>query len=181
MKKILALLSFLLIFTASYSQIYDPVKWSTSVEKISDTDYDLLINATIEDKWHLYSQNVPEDGPIPTSFNFEQTDKFELVGETLEEEGITVNDPVFNMEIKYFENSATFKQRIKVLSKNRAIPDIIRSIAHEMVHHQQNDRGDLEGKPEEGEEGSPWEDEANAKAGTLIRKFGKENPEIYDL
>ena len=70
---------------------------------------------------------------------------------------------------------------IKVLSKNRAIPDIIRSIAHEMVHHQQNDRGDLEGKPEEGEEGSPWEDEANAKAGTLIRKFGKENPEIYDL
>lgn len=70
---------------------------------------------------------------------------------------------------------------IKVLSKNRAIPDIIRSIAHEMVHHQQNDRGDLKGKSEEGEEGSPWEDEANAKAGTLIRKFGKENPEIYDI
>lgn len=118
MKKILSLLSFLLIFTASYAQIYDPVQWSTSVEKISDTEYDLIVKATIEAKWHLYSQNVPEDGPIPTSFNFEKTDKFELVGETIEEEGHTVMDPVFNMEIKYFENRATFKQRIKVLSKD---------------------------------------------------------------
>ena len=70
---------------------------------------------------------------------------------------------------------------IKVLSKNRAIPDIIRSIAHEMVHHQQNDRGDLRGNPEEGESGSPWEDEANATAGSLVRKFGEDNPEIYNL
>ena len=70
---------------------------------------------------------------------------------------------------------------IKILTKDRAIPDIIRSIAHEMVHHQQNDRGDLKGSPEEGETGSPWEDEANAKAGKLVRDFGEENPEIYDL
>ena len=70
---------------------------------------------------------------------------------------------------------------IKILTKDRAIPDIIRSIAHEMVHHQQHDRGDLKGSPEEGETGSPWEDEANAKAGKLVRDFGEENPEIYDL
>jgi len=70
---------------------------------------------------------------------------------------------------------------IKILTKNRAIPDIIRSIAHEMVHHQQNDRGDLKGNKEEGETGSPWEDEANAKAGSLVRKFGEDNPEIYDI
>ena len=70
---------------------------------------------------------------------------------------------------------------INVLTKGRAIPDIIRSIAHEMVHHKQNSRGDLRGNPEEGEDGSPWEDEANSKAGVLVRKFGKINPEIYDL
>lgn len=70
---------------------------------------------------------------------------------------------------------------IKVVSKNRAVPDIIRSIAHEMVHHQQNYRGDLKGNPEEGEDGSPWEDEANAKAGTMVRKFGKMNPGIYEV
>ena len=70
---------------------------------------------------------------------------------------------------------------INVLVKDRAIPDIIRSIAHEMVHHKQNSRGDLRGTPEEGEDGSPWEDEANAKAGELVRIFGKHKPEIYDL
>ena len=70
---------------------------------------------------------------------------------------------------------------INVLTKDRAEADIIRSIAHEMVHHKQNERGDLRGNPEEGEDGSPWEDEANAKAGVLVRRFGKINPNIYDM
>jgi hypothetical protein len=72
-------------------------------------------------------------------------------------------------------------KEITVVKKNRAIPDIIRSIAHEMVHHNQNVRGDLKGNRGEGEEGSPWEDEANARAGRLVRQFGDDNPEIYDL
>ncbi len=114
MKNIISLLTLLLIYTASFAQIHNPVEWSTSVEKISDVEYDLIIKATIEDKWHLYSQNVPEDGPIPTSFVFETTEQFNLVGNVIEEEGHTVHDPVFDMEIKYFENEATFKQRIKV-------------------------------------------------------------------
>jgi hypothetical protein len=50
-----------------------------------------------------------------------------------------------------------------------------------MVHHNQNVRGDLKGNRGEGEEGSPWEDEANARAGRLVRQFGDDNPEIYDL
>ncbi|WP_372795487.1 cytochrome c biogenesis protein CcdA [Lutibacter sp.] len=106
---------FSVIFT-SFSQIHDPVKWSTSVEKVSDSEYDLVISSTIEENWHLYSQNVPENGPIPTSFTFEITKDFELIGATSEEEGHTVNDPVFEMKIKFFENKAVFKQRIKVLS-----------------------------------------------------------------
>ena len=72
-------------------------------------------------------------------------------------------------------------KEITVVKKNRAIPDIIRSIAHEMVHHNQNVRGDLRGNRGEGEEGSPWEDEANSMAGRLVRRFGEENPEIYDI
>ena len=70
---------------------------------------------------------------------------------------------------------------VTVLGKDRALPDIIRSVAHELVHHKQNERGELTGRQEEGEDGSPWEDEANAKAGELVRKYGRENPEIYDL
>jgi len=70
---------------------------------------------------------------------------------------------------------------VTVLGKNRSLPDIIRSVAHELVHHKQNERGELTGRKEEGEDGSPWEDEANAKSGEIVRRFGRNNPEIYDL
>ena len=118
MRKLFLFLTLFSVIFTSFSQIHDPVKWSTSVEKVSDSEYDLVITSTIEENWHLYSQNVPEDGPIPTSFTFEATNDFELVGTTSEEEGHTVDDPVFNMKIKYFENKAVFKQRIKLLSKS---------------------------------------------------------------
>ena len=70
---------------------------------------------------------------------------------------------------------------VKVLGKNRSLADIIRSIAHELVHHKQNQNGELSGNAEEGADGSPIENEANAKAGEIVRKFGKIKPEIYDL
>lgn len=68
---------------------------------------------------------------------------------------------------------------ICVYIKDRAIMDVMRSVAHEMVHHQQNERGLLSGKEEEGADGSPLENEANSVAGVIIRIFGKQNPEIY--
>ncbi len=117
MKKVFLFLALFSIAFTSFSQIHAPVKWSTAVEKVSDSEYDLIIQATVEEGWHLYSQNVPEDGPIATSFSFEKTTDYELVGSTSEEEGHTVFDVVFEMEIKYFENKATFKQRIKILSE----------------------------------------------------------------
>jgi hypothetical protein len=84
-------------------------------------------------------------------------------------------------DIETLANYDMLDNEINVLTKDRADADIIRSIAHEMVHHKQNVRGDLRGNPEEGEDGSPWEDEANAKAGVLVRRFGKINPKIYDI
>ena len=118
MKKILLLIYLLVLSTTGYSQIHTPVKWSTSVEKVADLEYDLVMNATIDAGWHLYSQNVKDDGPIATSFSINATDKFELVEDVIEEEGHTVDDPIFNMKIKFFEKKAIFKQRIKVLSGN---------------------------------------------------------------
>ena len=79
MKKLILLFLFIGFGAVNYAQIHDPVKWITSVEKISDTEYDLIINASIESNWHLYSQSVPEDGPIPTSFVFEASENFELI------------------------------------------------------------------------------------------------------
>lgn len=118
MKKIFLLLAFFSLGNASYAQIHDPVKWSTSAEKISNSEYDIIVTATIESKWHLYSQNVPENGPIATSFSFKKNPDFELIGKPSEEKGHTVHDPVFDMKIKYFENKATFKQRVKIRTQN---------------------------------------------------------------
>ena len=117
MKKIVLLLV-LFLYSIGYSQIHDPVQWSTSVEKISETEYNLIMTSSIEENWHLYSQEVPEGGPIATTFSFGEVSGFELVGKTSEEEGHIIDDPTFGMEIKYFANKAAFKQRIKVLNKN---------------------------------------------------------------
>ena len=67
---------------------------------------------------------------------------------------------------------------IKVCSKNRALVDVMRSIAHELVHHKQFEQGRLEVKPPD--IGGEIEDEANAKAGQFIKMFAKIDQTIYD-
>jgi thiol:disulfide interchange protein len=115
MRKFLFVLSVLFINIIGNSQVLQPVKWTTSVEKLSDTEYELISKATIDAGWHLYSQNVPEDGPIATTFTFDDSEgNFKISGNTSEEEGHTVDDPVFEMKIKFFEKSATFKQKVIV-------------------------------------------------------------------
>lgn len=67
---------------------------------------------------------------------------------------------------------------IKVYGKNRALVDIMRSIAHELVHHKQFEQGRLKVQPPD--IGGEIEDEANAKAGQFIKMYAKEDPTIYD-
>ncbi len=120
MKHILAI--FLLITGFTNAQIHNPVKWKTSVEKVSESEFDLVVTATIDEGWHLYSQNVPDGGPIPTSFSYKSVEnEFQLVGKTTEGQGHEEYDNVFEMDIKYFEDQAIFKQRIQVLTQNKII------------------------------------------------------------
>jgi thiol:disulfide interchange protein len=117
MNKNIFLISFFLLFSALVkAQVYNPVKWKTSVEKISSTEYELQIKAIIENGWHLYSQRIPVDGPNPTHFTFLGNAAYKLVGGVIEERGKTINDPVFKMQIKFFEKETTFKQLIKVIA-----------------------------------------------------------------
>ncbi|OEK08340.1 thiol:disulfide interchange protein [Flavivirga aquatica] len=126
MRKKFIFLIALMAFTLGNSQVLEPVKWITSIEKISETEYNLIAKASIETGWHLYSQNVPEDGPIPTTFTFDDAEgAIKIVGNTSEEEGHTVKDPVFEMEITFFENNATFKQKVKVLGDKTQVNAIV--------------------------------------------------------
>ena len=117
MKTKLTLFLIIWSFITLQAQIVDPIEWSTSVEKVSETEYVLIAKATLEKDWHLYSQDVPEDGPIPTTFSFETNESFELKGNTIEDEGYTEFEPAFDMEVKYFKGKVEFKQRIKLLNK----------------------------------------------------------------
>ena len=120
MKKLVSLFIFIFLVSFAKAQILDPVKYSTSVEKISDSDFNLVIKASIEEGWHLYSQNVPEDGPIATTIYLKDSvNTFQLIGLPIEEKGHTSFDKTFNMEIKYFENTTTFKQRVRLLTNEK--------------------------------------------------------------
>ncbi|EPR71431.1 protein-disulfide reductase DsbD domain-containing protein [Cyclobacterium qasimii] len=99
--------------TGNTPKILEPVKWSTSVEKINDTELILVSTATIDKGWKLYAQNIEEGGPIPTSFDYTLKDGVELVGSTNEEKGEESIDKVFDMKIKYFKDKAEFRQKLK--------------------------------------------------------------------
>ncbi len=109
---------FLFFFTGLQAQILEPVKWSFSSEKVSDTEFDLIFKADIENKWHLYSQDIPMSPPA-TNFNFEEGSGYEFVGKTVEvSEVIEEYDPNFEMVLKFFAFEAVFKQRVKLTSQS---------------------------------------------------------------
>jgi thiol:disulfide interchange protein DsbD len=120
--KILSFLFLLCSIITVQSQILEPVKWKTTVEKISDTEFTLIATAIIDEGWHLPSQETfPDDviGPIPTEFSFEnQTGNYELIGSTQEPNVAPHFDPIFEIDLKNFSDKAVFKQKIKLLNLN---------------------------------------------------------------
>jgi hypothetical protein len=79
---------------------------------------------------------------------------------------------------KTFAHYSPLDNSLTVYMKNRHIGDVLRSIAHELKHCQQNSKGTL--KLSSGEDGSPEENEANSFAGVMMRKFGRLHPDIYE-
>ncbi len=105
---------FFLFSIISGAQIIDPVTWEYSVEKINEEEVELVFTANIDKSWHLYSQDIPEGGPIPTRFVFEESSQFELLGPVVEiTEPEEKYDPSFDMKLKLFSGKALFKQRVK--------------------------------------------------------------------
>ncbi len=98
-------------------QILEPVKWFFSSEKTGGNEVILKINASIDDTWHLYSKEVIEDGPFPTTITFVESPAYELVGETGElPEPEEEYDDLFGRVLKFFSDQATFTQKILVHS-----------------------------------------------------------------
>jgi thiol:disulfide interchange protein len=113
MKKLTYIL--LLFVLVAQGQILNPVKWKTKVVQKSETEFELVMDATIEKEWHMYSQFTPEDGPLPTVFDYKNAKgNFTLVGKTKESAYKKVFNDIFEVDEYYFANTAQFKQVIKV-------------------------------------------------------------------
>ncbi|MFV0290100.1 MAG: protein-disulfide reductase DsbD domain-containing protein [Mangrovibacterium sp.] len=118
MRKFIILIVLIVAQFVSVAQILEPVKWSfNAVEKGNEVI--LTFKATIDEHWHLYDVNLPDDGPVPTSFTFENEAAFEKIGKmTTSPTPIDKHDPTFDMQLRYFEKEVTFSQRVRIKDAN---------------------------------------------------------------
>ena len=116
MKKLLFTFFAFLVFTNGFSQILDPVKWKSNTEKISETEFNLILEGKIDAGWHLYSQFTPDGGPIPLEIKFaESAGNFELIGKTKESKTKKEFNTIFEVDEIFFENKVILTQKVKIL------------------------------------------------------------------
>ncbi len=115
-RKLLAIAAFLLIHIAFVNaQVLEPVAWSFKSEKTAENNYDIIMTATIDDTWHLYAMDLPEGGPVATSFTFESPRDYSLEGKP-----VAINQPEvkfdnsFGMDIGMHSGTVEFRQKITV-------------------------------------------------------------------
>lgn len=105
----------LLITFFAQGQILNPVKWKSKVVQKSANEFELVMEATIENEWHMYSQYTPDGGALPTVFDYKNAKgNYTLVGKTIESPYKKVFNDIFEVDEYYFAKTAQFKQVIKV-------------------------------------------------------------------
>ena len=125
MKKILFILFAFLAFTKINAQILDPAKWTTAIEKKSETNYILTFNAVIDKDWHLYSQFTPDGGPLPLEIIFkDQKGNFELIGKAKESKTATAFNDIFGVNETFFHDKARIQQEIKIVNPKVATIEV---------------------------------------------------------
>lgn len=109
------ILNVLLVFVA-VAQIQEPAKWSFKTNRINDTIAELQFIAKIEPGWHLYSQEKYPvgEGPMATEFAYKNISGAKLLGKVIEPKGHKEYDKMFEREIKFYDLSATFIQKVKI-------------------------------------------------------------------
>lgn len=113
MKKYLFFPLFLMPFYF-FSQSLNPVKWEAKYNELPANDGEIIVSASIEKGWHMYSINLnPDAGPVPTSVIFSPGSDYEMVGKPTEEGVKEEYDKMFDMKIGSFDGKAVIKQKLK--------------------------------------------------------------------
>ena len=115
MKKILFSLIVSFLAFAAYAQIQEPVKFKTELKNVSATEVEIVFTASIEQGWHVYSTDLGDGGPISATFNTDKLTGAQLDGK-LRPIGkeIASFDKLFEMDVRYFEHTAQFVQKLKL-------------------------------------------------------------------
>ena len=115
MKKLLFPLFLLLFAVAVQAQIQDPVKFKSELKTLAADEAEVVFTAAIDKGWHVYSTDLGDGGPISATFNVEKIFGAEVVGK-LKPVGkeISTFDKLFEMKVRYFENTAQFVQKLKL-------------------------------------------------------------------
>ncbi|PKW20780.1 protein-disulfide reductase DsbD family protein [Flavobacterium lindanitolerans] len=125
MKKISLLLFFFFALVSTHAQILDPVKWTSKIEKISDTEYLMTFDGVIEPEWHMYSQFTPEGGVNPLEvLMINGEGNFEATGKAEESKTRTEFNDIFKIDEIFFENTVQLKQKIKIINKDNNLVQI---------------------------------------------------------
>lgn len=102
-----------LVAQITFAQMFNPVTVEHELS-VNGSEGAIVFAAEIEDGWHLYSTDIAAGGPTAASVTFEVLEGAELVGSLTPGAGVIVkNDPVFGMTVGYFEEEATFTQKVK--------------------------------------------------------------------
>lgn len=130
MKKLsLLLVAVLFTLTGAIAQIHTPVKWSVASKKISATEAVIFVKATIEQGWHIYGLNVPDGGPISTSFSFSPAKTYSLNGKVAAPAPQTKYEDVFKMNVSYYSKEVVFQQKVKINGKQATVKGTVEFMA----------------------------------------------------
>lgn len=119
MKKLFSTLALVMcLFTMTFAQILEPVKWDAQISQ-DGKNAEITLTATIDDTWHIYGLEETDKGPIATKIDFNKLIGAELDGELeIKTEAHTIFDNMFECEITSFEKTAVFAQKIKITDEN---------------------------------------------------------------
>ena len=120
MKKslVLSLLLMLIGLMPAVAQIQDPVQFKSEWKSLSDTEAQIVFTADIDAGWHVYSTDLGDGGPISATFNTDKMEGLELDGKLMPQGKEVENfDKLFEMKVRYFENKATFVQKLKIIGE----------------------------------------------------------------
>jgi DsbC/DsbD-like thiol-disulfide interchange protein len=122
MKKYYVMVIVIALFAfKTQAQILTPVHWSYGAKRINATEAVVFLRATLDPGWHVYSQNVKDGGPVKTSFSFNPSKEYQIIGATIEPTPITRNEKVFGMDVSFFETSVIFQQKIRLKTKQTTV------------------------------------------------------------